>query len=321
MTEPGASSVSARTKIAQFLAMTLARPYVAAELPGWGRLYGALVGDWRRNAEWEAQGPRLFRNKLNGCWCLADLSQWSDRSAWFLRRWYDIGLIRTLDALVDPGDVVVDVGANYGHFATAAACRVGPSGRVYAFEPNPRALARLRVNADLNRLAWIETRAAALGATPGRATLSAPRINSGEATLGRSAYDPSGVEEIEVAVLRGDDALAGVRPRFVKIDVEGFETEAVAGLAGVLRAARPLVVTEIVRRHLENAGTSPEALVAALDTLDYAPLRLGGRGRSGLALRPFKIADGDGDALWIPREQQAATAERLAARGVALETD
>ena len=310
-------SATARLRIAVAMA---ARPYFAAELPGWGRLYRPLIGDWRSNAHWAGERPRLFRNKLNGCWFVANLSEWSDRSAFFLRRWYDIGLIRTLNALVGPGDVVVDVGANYGHFAIAAACRVGRAGRVHAFEPNPRSLARLRVNADLNALDWIEARGAALGAAAGSATLSIPRINSGEATLGRSAYDAATVEQVDVPILRGDDVLAGVRPSFVKIDVEGFETEVISGLVGIIGSARPVIVTEIVRRHLVNAGGSPETLVAALEALDYQPMRMRSEKPASLVFAPFRIDDGDGDALWIPRERWVTVAGALAAAGAAVRT-
>ncbi len=300
-------------------AMLVARPYVAAELPGWGHVYRTLVGDWRRNGDWAGFPPQIFRNKINGCWFVADLSQWSDRSAYFLRRWYDLKLIRTLKALVGPGDTVVDVGANYGHFAVAAAALVGPSGRVLAFEPNPRAMARLRVNADLNNIWWIDARDAALGEAPGTATLHIPRVNSGEATLGRSVYDPATVSEVEIRVERGDAALAGLRPRFIKIDVEGFETRTIAGLSGVIASARPVLTTEIVGRHLKNAGDSPEMLIAAMEGAGYVPFRMTQAGRGAPIFRPFRLAEGDGDALWAPREKVAEIRAQLVASGISVE--
>ena len=36
-----------------------------------------------------------------------------------------------------PGDVFVDVGANVGYMSLQAAARVGPTGAVWCFEPNP----------------------------------------------------------------------------------------------------------------------------------------------------------------------------------------
>src|SRR5581483_5730023 len=50
--------------------------------------------------------------------------------------------------LVRPGDVVIDVGANYGWFTTLFAQAVGPTGHVYAFEPVPATYERLLEHLD-----------------------------------------------------------------------------------------------------------------------------------------------------------------------------
>src|SRR6266496_451229 len=51
-----------------------------------------------------------------------------------------------------PGDVFVDVGANIGLFTLIAASRVGPTGKVIAFEPTSETYERLVGNVRLNRL-------------------------------------------------------------------------------------------------------------------------------------------------------------------------
>jgi hypothetical protein len=48
--------------------------------------------------------------------------------------------------LLRPGDVFVDIGACYGYHALTNARRVGPEGRVFAFEPQPGAFVALRAN-------------------------------------------------------------------------------------------------------------------------------------------------------------------------------
>jgi hypothetical protein len=75
------------------------------------------------------------------------------------------GEVGILTALTKPGDTVVDVGANIGAMAVPLARRVGPSGRVIAFEPMPPTFLCLCANAVLNDLPWIEPRREALGAT------------------------------------------------------------------------------------------------------------------------------------------------------------
>jgi precorrin-6B methylase 2 len=59
-----------------------------------------------------------------------------------LREKYDPELSRLAD-WVHEGDVVVDVGAHYGSYATALARLVGSSGRVIAVEPSHHALETL----------------------------------------------------------------------------------------------------------------------------------------------------------------------------------
>src|SRR5512145_2336276 len=59
------------------------------------------------------------------------------------RRRGDVSL-RIMEALLRKGDVVCDVGANWGVYAWEMARLVGPTGRVYVFEPDPTMTASLR---------------------------------------------------------------------------------------------------------------------------------------------------------------------------------
>ena len=54
-----------------------------------------------------------------------------------------------LDAFITPGDWVVDVGANVGHYTKRFSELVGPGGRVIALEPVPETFALLTSNAQL----------------------------------------------------------------------------------------------------------------------------------------------------------------------------
>ena len=64
----------------------------------------------------------------------------------------NIRVQRLIDALIRPGDRVVDVGAHIGLNALYMAARVGPAGRVTAIEPALDNLAVLRRNISVNRL-------------------------------------------------------------------------------------------------------------------------------------------------------------------------
>jgi FkbM family methyltransferase len=74
-------------------------------------------------------------------------------------------------APLEPGDHVIDIGANIGAFTVLAASKVGPAGRVYAFEPDPKICERLERNVEINGLKNVTVHQAAVAATSGEALL------------------------------------------------------------------------------------------------------------------------------------------------------
>ena len=64
-----------------------------------------------------------------------DLSKWSDRSYYFLGRWFDLEMQLLMADLVKSGETIVDIGANRGAFALAASRVVGSGGKVICFGP------------------------------------------------------------------------------------------------------------------------------------------------------------------------------------------
>jgi FkbM family methyltransferase len=173
--------------------------------------------------------------------------------------------------LLRPGQLVLDVGANVGYYALSAAMRVGPGGRVVAFEPGPAAAARLRENAALNGLANLQVIEAAVAERPG--TL---RFHLSDDSEGASLFDP-GVEavgSVEVPVTTLDDFVKQAslpRVDLLKIDAEGAEV-------GILRGGRrllagpeaPVVIIEANPVTLAAAGQSVAVLRAELEGYGYA---------------------------------------------------
>jgi len=62
----------------QDLVIFTARPYVVRELPGWGRLFAAMVGDYQRNWFWAAAPIKTIRGKRHGYLMRLDLSKWAE---------------------------------------------------------------------------------------------------------------------------------------------------------------------------------------------------------------------------------------------------
>lgn len=134
--------------------------------------------------------------------------------------------------LLRTGDVFVDVGANWGYFTLAASHWVGPSGRVVAFEPEPRLFDLLTTNVRLNRLDQVQPHRRAVADRPGTLRFTAFSTESDNWGQSRSvASDAPADFDTEAVVL--DDALdrAGIeRVQLTKIDVEGGETAVLAGM-------------------------------------------------------------------------------------------
>src|SRR5206468_2011173 len=85
-----------------------------------------------------------------------------------------------------PGDTVVDMGANFGLYTYHLSRAVGPSGRVYAFEPVPYTNATLRRVAA--RLGVRNAEIASKGCSDrgGRVTFSLPLQASGAISAGQA---------------------------------------------------------------------------------------------------------------------------------------
>jgi FkbM family methyltransferase len=152
-----------------------------------------------------------------------------------------------LAALLRPGDLVLDVGANVGFLSVIAARLVGPAGRVVAFEPVPANARQVRRNARLNGIKNIEVIPVAVGDHTGRARLVLARF-AGGAALREAGAPPDACGEIDVAITTLDDWLAanGDRaPALVKIDVEGAEPAVLRGLAATLARAKPALLVEV----------------------------------------------------------------------------
>lgn len=152
----------------------------------------------------------------------------------------DLPRARRMDALnaqfVGPGDLVFDVGAHVGD-RVASFRRMGA--RVVAVEPQPAAMRALRLM--FHRDAGVTLVPAAIGAAPGRLAMHINAANPTISTLSpefiaAAQTDPGWAGQvwdrvIEVPVVTLDDLIAAHGlPDFIKIDVEGFEAEAIAGL-------------------------------------------------------------------------------------------
>lgn len=169
---------------------------------------------------------------------------------------------------IQPGMHVADVGANIGLYSLLLIRCVGPSGRVYSFEPDALMADTLRQNLVANSAEQSEVFECAVGASKGSATLQRNAMNSGDNRLGESTGTALHNEQMSVPVCALQDALAGRRLDFIKMDVQGWEGEAIQGVAGLLDANPGLqIYFEFWPHGLRRAGTDISKLVDTLRQL------------------------------------------------------
>jgi len=171
-----------------------------------------------------------------------------------------------LEAQVQPGMVVADIGANIGLYTYLLARCAGDRGFVYAFEPDPALFASLETNCRTNRIANVRLHNVALGARDDTLMLTRARFNSGDNRLSRPEGSlASGGISVPVRPL---DALLEGRPLdFIKIDVQGWELEVFKGMGSQLTGSRPLrIYFEFWPSGLRAAGCDTAEL---LDFLSF----------------------------------------------------
>lgn len=151
--------------------------------------------------------------------------------------WEPVQLNRLAQAAAKtPFDVFLDIGANAGFYSAMVAAK-GLAKEVIAFEPDPGNFARLMANLEANNLqddVWaLQT---ALGNEAGEVTLTeANEANRGESYI-TQADMPAGAVTHRVRQVKFDDEFQIKGKRIlVKMDIEGYEFHALAGMERTLR--------------------------------------------------------------------------------------
>lgn len=165
-----------------------------------------------------------------------------------------------LGRFLRPGDTVVDLGANIGAHTLYFARRVGSSGRVIAFEPQRVVFQTLCANVALNSLTNVWALQAGAGEAEGQTRLP-PMDYSRSDNFGAVSLDDA--EAGEPVPVRTVDSLELKDCALLKLDVEGWEAQALRGAKATLERCRPLLYLENHNAH--NA----EALIAQVISAGY----------------------------------------------------
>jgi FkbM family methyltransferase len=187
----------------------------------------------------------------------------------------------------------------------------GPGGRLFAIEATPKAAGIIRENAALNGLAdRITVVSAFVGARPGTLIKfygSEPSVyNSAVASRAALRGEKSTQPVLTPTVTLDEVSVATeTSPEFVKLDVEGAELDALAGMVQILRVARPTIFLELHELPDLDLAAHARAVAERVEPLGYKVFRLrtlrpldppelaGLKGRTHVVILPTGSADLD----------------------------
>ena len=208
-------------------------------------------------------------------------------------RIYDLALSETLWRLIEPGDFVLDVGANIGFVTSLCSYKSGPGGKVWSFEPNPIVITRLTKNIQYNQYPNITLYPFALSDSNREGYLEFPEIfafNQGVAYVGNNGTHSAKAIKID---LRKLDDMIGPNTiiNVLKVDVEGHELCVFKGAENIISNKQ---ITNIV---YEDHAPYPSEIAAFLKDKGYTIYRME-KGWLNLNLKnPFTELSGNG---WEP---------------------
>ena len=199
---------------------------------------------------------------------------------------YERDVFRLFLNIVRQGMAIVDVGASVGYYTLLASQLVGPSGHVYAFEPDPKTLDYLLRNLHANRCSNVTVVERAISDQKGSGILIRDPTSDERNWL--TDAPPGAVPSIGVQTITLDEFFAEREwppVHIVKMDIEGSESAALEGMIELSRRNPELqLIMEWDVTYMRRAGTKPEALVSAIRTLGFAKGYIIERG-----LKPFSL--------------------------------
>lgn len=180
--------------------------------------------------------------------------------------------IKFLRGLVQPGNIIIDIGANYGVYALSLARKLGPTGQLWAFEPATNTAELLTKSSAMNGTNWLHVVQEALSEHEGTAWLQMPGqaelnslVKSSEAPSANYSGESVVVTTLDLCVERFDWKDVDL----LKMDAEGEEEQILRGGRHFFQKMSPLVMFEV-----KSGAEAHLDLVQRFQELGYQCFRL-----------------------------------------------
>jgi FkbM family methyltransferase len=159
---------------------------------------------------------------------------------------YESEIFELFDKSIKDTDVILDIGAHQGLYATYFAS-LAKNGKVYSFEPHPTNYKYLVLNTS--RLSNVVAVNKAVGNENGKTILRTWSYDNPDRFSGRHSFttELGGDIPIEVDTVKLDTFVKenNTVVNFIKMDVEGWEWEVVKGADNLIRIQKPKMIIEI----------------------------------------------------------------------------
>ena len=181
--------------------------------------------------------------------------------------------IAKMKASLREGQVVVDVGANFGYYSLIASYMMGQSGQVYAFEPSPKTLEILRLNTERRDNVFIVDKAVLDASGEIRFFHTDDYVNSGS-VANPPFKEVNEVAEISVQAISLDEYFPNdFEINFLKIDIQGDDLKALEGARQIIQRSPSIkILVEWAPTWMKNARIQAEELPNLLKRLGFDKL-------------------------------------------------
>jgi FkbM family methyltransferase len=192
---------------------------------------------------------------------------------------WEINEVNWLLAHVTKGSSCLNIGANVGYFTSLMSNLVGPSGKVWAFEPNRILLRFLKTNIKRTALKNVKIYPFAAGRSTDYRPLFLNNKNYGDSrmfdprkTHGGGDYIEHGFDKVPKSkrVKMVDiDSLINERIDVVLIDTQGYDHEVLRGMTRLIENFKPVILTEFVPQWLIDQGEDPKQVLREYQAYGY----------------------------------------------------
>jgi FkbM family methyltransferase len=258
------------TKVVIWAAKVYMRMPIRPFGSGLGRLYSTYI-----NSD---NGRSIVRKKIDGIHYELDLREVIDYAMYF-EGTREPETSSALKILCKHGHVVFDIGANVGSHSLPIASYVGQLGKVYAFEPVPWAVSKLKRNLELNKFNNVILETIALSDVNEQEVEMSFRASfkiGSKSGVGQDGKIDDGwwseCEHVKVRMQTIDSYVLNnhlSQIDLIKLDVDGFEGKVIRGALATLRRFQPILIMEIAPAWTEMRGDNMMDILFNLEQIGY----------------------------------------------------